>query len=658
MSKLETPIQTSYKDHSKETENHQPEKASSRLNGAEILAQAPRLEAGDRTVKPPEKFVTMPPASYPSENATSRKEKTHSTDAKSAGKDTERTVVYPGNERLEPDAKPSITVQLSDQSANPKQPPTFKISREGNVLDSEGNPVKNLDFSKGQPKNIVIHLEHTAADDLLPKEKQEAQMKVQQEALSSFVQGTLNSAIRKDQPEIAQRGINVDDRQQLLTDEAKAAVQKAEVPAVAPPLLTPPKDFSPQEQASANSMNGRMPDNSSGSLTRSEADNFYPQRDVPTQRGETNEILARKEAMAAAFSPDKDHPYETIRQTSNGAYAVGRYGESYDHLNNVMNGVLQKVQWPQWVLDSLGHPPDWSKLSKIMKDHPELLKDAEIAKQIKEGVQQELKNGELPASLADKFKDANSLGEFADFVNKLKGKDGAITSEELKKNLPKEAQEQLAQNTAERGIKTGASAAETVLAQHLGKQPDQLSDQEKHDPNNKEFLEAANKYYKIAAARQQPGPDNMISPGDSIDWKTLPGGKVTAKMSALKEAALSTSSDMQTVGKCAAGVQVALDKIGYSQFMGSGNAWDMGKVMAGSGKFDKVPLSQAQEGDIIVRSWNRDVINQHGGNNWGDIVVVTSRDSSGNLMGANDHHGVIPPDGDRYRDSYVLRLRA
>ncbi|RTL42650.1 MAG: LysM peptidoglycan-binding domain-containing protein [Candidatus Melainabacteria bacterium] len=126
---------------------------------------------------------------------------------------------------------------------------------------------------------------------------------------------------------------------------------------------------------------------------------------------------------------------------------------------------------------------------------------------------------------------------------------------------------------------------------------------------------------------------------------------------ALREAALLAARGMQTIGRCAAGVQVALARIGHGQFMGSGNAWDMGAKMARSGKFDVLPLSEAREGDVIVRSWNRNVIAQNRGRNWGDIVVVTSRDSRGNLMGANDHHGRIPPDGGRYTNSYVLRCR-
>lgn len=127
---------------------------------------------------------------------------------------------------------------------------------------------------------------------------------------------------------------------------------------------------------------------------------------------------------------------------------------------------------------------------------------------------------------------------------------------------------------------------------------------------------------------------------------------------ALKQAALGVAGMMGSIGRCAAGVQRAFAAIGQKEFLGTGDAWPMGAKMAQSGKFDVLPLSAAREGDVIVRSWNRSVIAQHGGRNSGDIVVVTGRDRSGNLTGANDHHGRIPPDGGRYCNSYVLRCRA
>ncbi|HEY9684363.1 MAG TPA: LysM domain-containing protein [Drouetiella sp.] len=134
-------------------------------------------------------------------------------------------------------------------------------------------------------------------------------------------------------------------------------------------------------------------------------------------------------------------------------------------------------------------------------------------------------------------------------------------------------------------------------------------------------------------------------------------GGISDLATSLRDAAMRTASGMGGQGRCAAGVQVALARMGQGQWMGSGNAWDMGAKMARSGNFDMLPLSHAREGDIVVRSWNRNVIAQHGGRNHGDIVVVTGADRRGNLMGANDHHGRIAPDGGRYQNSYVLRFR-
>ncbi|CAN5249163.1 hypothetical protein BH10CYA1_BH10CYA1_09670 [soil metagenome] len=134
-------------------------------------------------------------------------------------------------------------------------------------------------------------------------------------------------------------------------------------------------------------------------------------------------------------------------------------------------------------------------------------------------------------------------------------------------------------------------------------------------------------------------------------------GGVSDQSVALKEAALSTARSLGSVGYCAKGVQIALAKMGHKEFLGSGNAWDMGTKMAASGTFERVPISEAREGDIVVRSWNRSVIAQHGGRNWGDIVVVTSRDAQGNLNGASDHLERIRPDGGRYENSYALRFK-
>ncbi len=235
------------------------------------------------------------------------------------------------------------------------------------------------------------------------------------------------------------------------------------------------------------------------------------------------------------------------------------------------------------------------------------------------------------------------------FVNKLKGKDGELTKEEVAKNAPKEAQEQLAQNTAERGIKSGATAAETVLAQHLGKAPDQLSSQEKNDPANKGYLEAANKFYALAQARNELGPKSTKDPSDPIEWSTRENGMVLAK------AALDMSKHIHTKGDCARGPRQTLEQFGY--ILKPMIATKQGEVIQASGLFREVSRAEARPGDYFVRDWNQQVIAQHKGVNKGDSGFIYARNGN-SLLAANDHHQVFPEDGGRYRNTKFLRPTA
>jgi hypothetical protein len=109
-------------------------------------------------------------------------------------------------------------------------------------------------------------------------------------------------------------------------------------------------------------------------------------------------------------------------------------------------------------------------------------------------------------------------------------------------------------------------------------------------------------------------------------------------------------------GKCSKGVRLALQHLGFN--FHAPHAVAMGRVLERSGHFERhdIPISQARPGDIIVRDWNTHVQRAKGYNH-GDIVVVTGKNSNGTLRGANDHHWAsIPPDGGRYKNSYVLRL--
>lgn len=561
----------------------------------------------------------------------------------------EKTVVDPGKAKVAPGETPTISVQVA-KPGETKEPPTFKVDKDGKVHTSDGADVKALTFPNGVPKNISIQLDRDPANASLPEAQRKAVEAKQIEGLNNFLGNDLNPALRQAGQDVNKTGSTVEDPSNLVNPKRKAEMARGEVQPEPDPVQPAPRGFSKQEAAATHHMNGRhgMPDHHRGRMSRRHADQMYPERDVPRQSGENDEVYARKEAMAASFNPDKNNPYGTIRKDDNGALEVGRYGHSFNHFNNQMNSVLHKVHWPAAVMDKLGHPPDWSKLSEILKENPDIMKDPNILKEIQAGKDEALKNGELPSSMADRFKDAKSLESYAGFVGKLKGDKGELTKEELAANLPKEAQEQMAQNTVERGIKTGASASETALAQHLGKTPDQLTPQEKTDPANKDFLSAADKYYALAHARTENGPTSTRNPNDPIEWSTMENGQVLAK------AALNMARHIGTVGDCARGPRQTLEQFGFS--MKPMIATEQGKTMISSGLFREVSREEARPGDYFVRDWNSEVARAHGVNKGDSGFVIERRGNT--LVQANDHVQAFPEDGGRYRNTKFLRPTA
>jgi hypothetical protein len=373
-------------------------------------------------------------------------------------------------------------------------------------------------------------------------------------------------------------------------------------------------------------MNGRhgMRDKDHGSMSPERAREFFPEG-TPKQANEDTQSFARRETMAAMFNPDKADPYGTLRHREDGSYAVGRYGHSFNHFNNVMHNVLHHVKWPPSVMAQLGDPPDWSKLDQILKDNPDLLKNADIQKQLADGVQEEQKNGNLPQSMAGNFKDLESVGKFAGFVDKLKGKSGEITKDELKQFAPKEVQDAMAEKSVSRGLKVGATPGQMALAQHLGIEADQLTDDQKKDPKNQEFMKAADKYYALATARQD------VQPGQNIEWDTSID-KDNPQAAAVRMRIAQTAGSHYTggYGWCARSCQqdLAAADPHLRKYLGSGNAWDMGQNMLRGGEWVQVDPRQAKAGDAIFF---------HDPSYLGDVQLIKGVDRNGNYHAYNDN---------------------
>jgi len=104
----------------------------------------------------------------------------------------------------------------------------------------------------------------------------------------------------------------------------------------------------------------------------------------------------------------------------------------------------------------------------------------------------------------------------------------------------------------------------------------------------------------------------------------------------------------QTFGGCAGAVQEALEASGVRGFMGCGNGWAMHRAVENSGKFERIPASEAGKGDLGFRR------NPHGA---GHAFVVVGRDARGQIIEASDHTAIFNPNNARYDETVFYRLR-
>jgi hypothetical protein len=618
-------------------------------------------QGGDR------RDLLIPPAPYPrgaSDVASSRLEVTAPTSP--GGQPTEKTIVQSPGALLPAGDRPSIEIrQPADQQAagagargggsaeTSNQPFTFRVSSEGKVLDSIGHEVaKELAFANGVPKNIVIQMDRAS-------NVQEAAQ--QQAKLGDFVQTVLNPALR-------QAGVNgdaVSRSDATARPENRAAAEaRADVPE---PVVSPQEHFSRPERHVSHHVNGRhgMPNDHHGSMPRRMADSMFPEGDS-RRPGDHAENVARREMMAATFNPDKENPHATIREQPDGhSYAVGRYGHSYNHFNNMMHRAVGEAMhhWPKEIADQLGHPPDWSKLSQILKEHPELMKG------IQDNVAEQVKNKELAPELAAKFQNAETLGNFGNFVNKLRGDSGAPTKEELAKNFDRPTQDAMARDTVDRDIRGGKSPAETALAHHLGVDSSQLTDQQKTDPANREFMESAGKLHALATARQTDGPSGSRNPDDRINWMTDHKGDSQARVSDIphelgKQMASWAKNwaernpethDARGIGNCTRLARMLYDTMGVMHLPGMSGV-EQGRFMMQSGLFRQVDKHEAREGDFAFRGWAHRR-SPTSGRNLGDSLIVTGN-HGGNVYGVNgasNHEFAVNTRGGYYTPEIYLR---
>jgi hypothetical protein len=390
-------------------------------------------------------------------------------------------------------------------------------------------------------------------------------------------------------------------------------------------------------------------------------DQMIPPRQAPVPSSELPSVSAFKDALAAMFHADYNDPSHTIREAPGIGYRVGRYGMNQGF---TMMGVAEMLHV------DLGNPPDMSKLQDYLAQHPDAMQNAmhQYAERLRAGAVTTLPDGtqtspdqqlEQAADQLDRMAaDPNFQPGFVKLLGDMNGSGDPVTAQRLDQFMPKELQEALAEG------------AITHLAKSMQINPSRISEQDAgrlalgaalgRTPTDADlaqyrgFTNAAGNMSDLTNAGRQHGGNINVNDNN---------GRISASAEELADNAERVARSMGTIGKCSLGLGRAIDMT-LGQVAGHDNAWDYGRNLANCGKFHVVgSLNQLgngglRKGDIVVRSWNADVIAQHHGQNWGDVAVVTGRNSNGSVEIANDHTQTLSADGGRFRDSYVLRLNS
>ncbi len=502
-------------------------------------------------------------------------------------------------EVAKPGAQGQVTVTYADVAANdPAKAPDFIIRKDGRI-EATG------DFEAMQKKNVVVQVERTPGDTSDPNA-------LQKNSIDKVVDYVYNRM--SNDPTLASSGLRLNDEFGLISENLVKKLATNGDPGIEPSTADSRRDFSPESQRAMSNMN-RFTPGSQGSMARSQVDSNFPQRDVPTLPGETDRVQDSKNAVAAMFNPDKAAPYETVRTRAGVGHEVGRYGINYPLIRNYFSG----------------------------------LGGGDIGEMDEDGFMAMLsaldKQGKLPKGFA-KFKNKDgsfnkeACGKFLKFANQMKEGKG-MTAADVKDNMPKELQEQIAMTMVEKFNKAGGdSAGKTALGFHLGKSPDQFTAPELADKGNQEYIKGADRLAQLSNLRHGMGEN------DRLDYKVnMDGTSLDAK---IVNRAFSRAADVGTFGWCAREFQKSWANIA-PELVGSGDGVQMARAFQASDKFKQVDWQTAQEAMkngkavAVTRQWDPSVGNIDRGGH-----VATLAIQNGRIMEASDHVTQFNKNNGRY----------
>lgn len=361
---------------------------------------------------------------------------------------------------------PTVKVQFSDVTAQPnKMPPDFVVKKDGSIT-MNNNPEKT-----GQ-KDIVIEVER-ADGQLIPSESQQKSV----DELYKY----LDARIKTENPDAQKNGVKIDDPQNLVSPETEKATQaKAQRQA--------PAELPPEAESQTQRMN-RFKGAGSGQMSRSEANDYFPERSVPRQKNENDNIAAMKDVVAGFTSKGDKAPYEHVSHRGSRGWGAGRYGMGYDQV------------------------ADWLSNLNI-----ENLEELERQGKVPKGTAAKMKA--MKASVG-KSKESGKDSDLDPFLQKMKAgdKNNPLTADDIKQNFGKEVQElaashQIGKYSEELGAKNqSVQPGDLAFAMMTGRVP---TAEDSANPESKRFMDAATQSYQIALNRfEKPnGPVDFADTGN------------------------------------------------------------------------------------------------------------------------------------------------
>lgn len=556
-------------------------------------------------------------------------------------KQTDATTLAQKDNVLKLGETPTIKIQYEDQTkdpANPQAKPNFVINKDGSI-ECLSNP-------ENRPsKEIVVQVQRDAGQTGDATAKQQESLEKLVPYLSQRI------AENPDYQKLSQGKVAIDDQQNLLNDKVEASIPNNINKGPIPDAKTPTPDV-PQDTGDVSGRMNRVHGSGGGHESFSpNAGGTVPQRDVPPARDNTPPVQAVEDTVSALSGVDKQRPYESVRQRSDGSYGVGRYGMS----SGAMCGFFADM-----LGIDLGDPPDYSKLAKYLQEHPEAMK------KLQSQMQQMAKDHKVPQEFADKFNDPKFGEQFAGFLNKLDGKNGPLSPEDVKTFMPKELQETIAQNRVETyakqmGIDTNkdlkdGDAGKLALAMFLGRKP---TESDMTSPQAQKYMSTAENVYKLALAGQFGS--------DRVDVSEV-GGKLVAAAAGSVNQALWAKTPWARYCEggnlgCAASVSKVLQDTGVLK-PGEGSAGVTGlrDVLAGKGwhQVHITDKSQFKPGDVVYGvSGRHGHIGIIGEVQNGQVWVYDNSSSSGTWQHRTIERGGSFVPGGRFGNGlYVMRAAA